>query len=412
MLGFMTKVYSVHYLRGVACLMVLISHWDIVHQGGANLQNVLRMDVVLPNLEPGYFNILFSYWKKLIYGFWPLDINIAFGGVSLFFLVSGFVISISVERQTALDFCVKRIFRIFPTLWISMSIFFFLNLILIKFDLAKEFPFDNKVVFSNAFLVADWFWVGYFDMSFWTLHVEMKFYLLFVFLIICAKKISLSSIFSLAVFIACLSLPVSSLGIQNDFDYLYDPKSNIDAPWLFYYFTVIGSHAHFLVYMLIGSVFYLWYFDRITFGQLVCFSAGLFLLFITLITISPNGLGQIKFVTNSLKALAIFSFCIFLDKHFYSYIKLPKLIQHPLDVISKMSYPLYLIHGLIGMTLMSILNIVIGSANVSMFITFCVIFPLSWYIHKYVEINSIRLSSFLLRMYSELTSKFIRVSLK
>ena len=54
-----------------------------------------------------------------------LPLSIAFGnyGVQLFFLISGFVIFMTLERtRSAMDFVVSRFSRLFPAYWAAMAI--------------------------------------------------------------------------------------------------------------------------------------------------------------------------------------------------------------------------------------------------------------------------------------------------
>lgn len=388
----LNKVSSVQYLRGIAALMVILSHWSTLYAGGESHQHILRMEVSAPSSEPDYIHKLLTVWDDFIIGVWPFDINLSNGGVMLFFLVSGFVIAMSVERQTAWKFFVKRFFRIFPTLWVSMIAFFVLHYIIRYFGFASENPFNAKDIFANSFLAADLFWVPYFDMALWTLHVEVKFYLLAACLIVCAKKFSLANISALAVFISCLAMPISGLGIQNDFDFLYDTSNNFDSDWIFYFFTVISLNARFIVYMLIGSVIYLWYYDRASSGQAICVSVGLFFIFTTMQAVAQHGLAQIHFISTGAKALAIFSLVVVVEKVMPSFVFFPKFISRAFGFISNISYPLYLTHGLFGMTIISIIHIITENINFAIFISTCIVFPLSWCIHKYVEIKSAKLA--------------------
>ncbi|MCV5779030.1 acyltransferase family protein, partial [Escherichia coli] len=48
-------------------------------------------------------------------------------GVDLFFIISGFIITLSTAKKTsASDFIIKRLFRIYPILLISLFLLFFI----------------------------------------------------------------------------------------------------------------------------------------------------------------------------------------------------------------------------------------------------------------------------------------------
>lgn len=104
------KFYAfVHLLRAIAPLMVVWSHitwWSMYN------------NVSWP----------FFMWVHLNISN-PLNIYQNFGhlGVAIFFLISGFIISTSIEREGRLEFAIKRIFRIFPALAVACVLVFFLQ---------------------------------------------------------------------------------------------------------------------------------------------------------------------------------------------------------------------------------------------------------------------------------------------
>jgi peptidoglycan/LPS O-acetylase OafA/YrhL len=100
-------------------------------------------------------------------------VNIGVFGVTVFFLVSGFIIPASIEKYNSLPkFWISRLFRLYPFyLAIMLS-----SLVLISFNLIDmEFP-SFKALMANLVMMAKFMGQPPFYGSFWTLSVEMIFY--------------------------------------------------------------------------------------------------------------------------------------------------------------------------------------------------------------------------------------------
>lgn len=103
----------IHILHGIAALIVVWSHLV------------------------GTFIYEFKYaWEPwaLFYNWLMLPFNLYQGGgrfaVILFFLISGYVISLVAERENQLEFFIKRVFRIFPPLIFAVFVMCICNIIL------------------------------------------------------------------------------------------------------------------------------------------------------------------------------------------------------------------------------------------------------------------------------------------
>lgn len=98
-------------------------------------------------------------------------------GVEIFFVISGFVIAFSAERATAFSFFVSRVVRLAPGVWICSTITLLTMLAWSDrhvSDLLREYRH------SMAFLP----WGPWVDGAFWTLILEIAFYLCVFFLIL------------------------------------------------------------------------------------------------------------------------------------------------------------------------------------------------------------------------------------
>lgn len=104
-----------------------------------------------------------------------LSSGAAFGnyGVHLFFLISGFVIFMTLERsRTAMDFVVSRFSRLFPAFWASMAI---TATVVYTVGLPQQrIPLHDLLL--DATMLPEWLDAQELDGSYWTLQVELFFY--------------------------------------------------------------------------------------------------------------------------------------------------------------------------------------------------------------------------------------------
>ncbi|MGW6874827.1 acyltransferase family protein [Streptomyces xanthophaeus] len=101
-------------------------------------------------------------------------------GVEVFFLVSGFVICMSAWGRTLGDFTVSRISRLFPAYWAGIV---FTALVLFTWpDVSPLKAFSDVVV--NLSMLQGGVGVPNVDQAYWTLFVELKFYVLFAVVVV------------------------------------------------------------------------------------------------------------------------------------------------------------------------------------------------------------------------------------
>ncbi|MCK9508645.1 MAG: acyltransferase [Pigmentiphaga sp.] len=142
---------SIQYLRGIAALMVVIFH-------------------LLPQME-----------RKGYTFYWP---DWLFGGVDVFFVISGFIMWITTANRTAtpMKFYKRRIIRIVPLYWILTS--FIVVVMLVKPTLLQSTRYDFWHIISSYFFIPS-LAPGSEEQIHpvlhpgWTLNYEMFFYLLF-----------------------------------------------------------------------------------------------------------------------------------------------------------------------------------------------------------------------------------------
>ena len=100
-------------------------------------------------------------------------------GVELFFIISGFVISLTLQRKkTFLEFWKARFFRLFPIYWVCMTLTFVITS-LIGLDYMNR-SFTEYIL--NAPMLSRFIGVKFVDGSYWSLQYELFFYLIMAFI--------------------------------------------------------------------------------------------------------------------------------------------------------------------------------------------------------------------------------------
>jgi len=122
--------------------------------------------------------MLFHYTAKYeeLYGHQPsLSISVPWGhyGVNLFFMISGFVIYMTLYRiRRPLDFVVSRFSRLFPAYWVAVAITFLLCHLLAL----PQKTVDVSTAGMNLFMIHGLFRIPHVDGVYWTLEIELIFY--------------------------------------------------------------------------------------------------------------------------------------------------------------------------------------------------------------------------------------------
>ncbi len=99
-------------------------------------------------------------------------------GVPIFFMISGYVISLSAENRSAYKFAVSRFVRLYPALWFSVIF----TVIVVSFTGDRSFSYTQ--VLANLTLLNDYMGIGNIDGVYWTLQAEIKFYACVFFLVL------------------------------------------------------------------------------------------------------------------------------------------------------------------------------------------------------------------------------------
>lgn len=139
------RIASIDLLRGIAALAVVLFHYTTRYQ----------------QLHPDAPSLPFSF----PYGHY---------GVTLFFVISGFVICMTIERcRTAQDFVVSRLSRLYPVFWVC-ALLTYLEVKALPFPHAEHTAGQLAV---NLTMFHDYVFVRPIDGAYWSLSYELGFYL-------------------------------------------------------------------------------------------------------------------------------------------------------------------------------------------------------------------------------------------
>lgn len=95
-------------------------------------------------------------------------------GVHLFFMVSGFVIFMSAQGSSVRSFAASRVARLYPALWVAAPLTAVFAWALHR----AEFRVPLSTVLANMTMLPHWLEVEFVDGAYWSLAVELQFYLL------------------------------------------------------------------------------------------------------------------------------------------------------------------------------------------------------------------------------------------
>ncbi|MBR2121153.1 MAG: acyltransferase [Pseudomonadota bacterium] len=310
-------------LRGVAILLVMGFHY--------------------------FYHLESFYYKSTLYPYGETFSNVlifkyGYMGVELFFIISGFVIAMTLESsRSVLDFVIRRFVRIWPALIVSAVLtFFLLNWSDSPFALTRRQFWPNflpSLTLTPPSLWSGWFpKVDYVTGVYWSLVVEIRFYMIAVILFWLFSREKLARnlvIFTLVIYIGRALLRRAMPGYNGVYDALFIPDY---MPWF-----------------AAGAIFYELYKDRLAKSAALVMLAVMYVL---IARVSTNyamiGRDPVFASTTALVFLTLFWFLATKPT--------PMRIfeVRPLVWIGECSYSIYLYHYAIGMIFISQVSKTIG----------------------------------------------------
>ena len=313
-------------LRGPAALIVVIAHLVLLYQADPALVARLTM-ASLPSAAPAPLAYLPA---GVLSGLGPF-------GVALFFLVSGFVIPLTLDRYAAGPFLVARALRIFPT-YLAAFAAGLTALVISSRYWAQPFAYGLGDILLNAALINDLLWRFDILTLIWTLEIEIKFYVLAALFLRHFRKPTPPFLIGTSCVFIAIQVVVSLRCGTDTLDCWLRSAPLSGFAW----------EGMMIVFMLVGTTFFAAYRQTLrpaTAALTIAALVGLFLIgwrysiFVSLFPATPLAY---------LAALAVFA---------VAFLSREKLRHGPVTrALSAISYPLYVVHPLIGYVAIRILT--------------------------------------------------------
>jgi peptidoglycan/LPS O-acetylase OafA/YrhL len=315
------------------------------------LRGIAAFSVVMYHFTT-YYSKVSGHKQELIFPF-PYGIY----GVEIFFIISGFVILMTLNRtKRGLDFIVNRFSRLYPTYWCCVLLTTIVTLIYSSIANTNVV----QLILANLTMVQYFFGIEGIDGSYWTLGIEMAFYAI-MFTVYSTKllkyleQISIGWLFLSA--IGAILLRLSLVPIHSKL----------------FTFLLLGTTdtSPYANVFIIGMMFYLIHTQGISKRRIGIIAASLLVYKIN------HSFGPTLFLSLFLVVFyrAIQGKFFILKSRFFIF-------------LGAISYPLYLIHqniGFIGIEKLEKLGV---NSNISILLVISALIPLSVAINLLVEIPS------------------------
>lgn len=351
------RLYHLDLIRFIAALYVVFYHYCFRGYAKDNL-SILQFEPLESFSKYGYL------------------------GVDLFFIISGFVILMSVRNSNLIDFCISRFTRLYPAFWFCVII----TAIIILLFGGTIFNITLNQVLFNLTMLNGFFNVEHVDGVYWSLVIELKFYVL-IGLVLFFKKLKYIKI------LGYLLLAISILQLIVPFS---------EAP-KFLQAIYFVTFARWSPYFVAGMFFFIMKSEKDIIKNIIpvviAYSASIYYAILTVNHRNENyGYGFSHEVVIVL--ITLFFIAIFL----ISVGKLQILNKRVFMSLGVLTYPLYLLHQNIGFIIFNNFGNTINKW-VLLFIVMAIMIAAAFLISKKIEKplgtymrNKLKQNSFLLKL--------------
>lgn len=314
------RIRFANQLRGVAALCVALSHLLGVYWLIPGVVSAATFTPPQQGAPPSAITLISYPW----FNFGPF-------GVGVFFLISGMVIPFSIEKNTRLGFAAARILRIYPT-YIAALLIEVAVLYTSSVAWHRPFTLTATTIWSNALLIYDLIGEPSLDLVNWTLSVELKFYLLAMLLLPAIRR-------GRAWVLLAAAAAIVAINAAMTLGWVGDIAAQPSTPSY-----TFSSHSVCLVFMLIGVAFNFHLRRLLSTPGLLAVVALLAMMFAIAWQLSVWH-DQYPIVTaNYAYALALFAALYAVRRIVPS--------NPALDAMAAVSFPFYVVHSLMGYTLL------------------------------------------------------------
>jgi peptidoglycan/LPS O-acetylase OafA/YrhL len=349
------RIEFANALRGIAALVVVFGHYVLVFNA---IRGGYRSFPPLP--EPPF------PLAAQVFTTWPLSLlNVGPFGVAIFFLISGLVIPISVDKlgkvnEGRIAFVIGRLFRIWPTYWAGLTVS--VLAIAAGAALIGVTPVfrPNSEILANASLFRDWLGHHQIDGVVWTLEIEAKFYLFILVFWVAIRDCRLLPLF----IIAGAAILAAPLGVTYDMT-----LGAVGIPNFLY-------PLPYLSFMGIGISFSYHFRGRLHIIGLFLVAAALFATFAYSLSFQPYGQSSIIAFGY---ALVLFGGMYFFAPAWTG--------GRTVSFFANISFPLYASHAAFGYVSLAVMIGMLGwNPLIALAVQFVAAILLAWIVHRRIEV--------------------------
>lgn len=346
-----SRIIGLDYLRGAAAIAVVLFHFGF--KGPSEGWMI--------GSQFGWFTTIAGY---------------GYLGVNLFFLISGFVIAMSAEKATWLPFLRARFIRLVPAMWVCASVtaIGILALAVLTETQETQSTFVSRALAKNTWgnyfasltLAPSWFGFTGIDSAYWSLRIEVQFYLAVCLLLFFKKQNWTNALLIIWLFASTINLIRPVWRIDSIFCLTWAP------------------------YFIAGIVIYSWRTHGASLLKQIGFGWSCILCLCYAYKSAVKDGYESPVITCSLVLTIIILFA-------YTVLKPERLTTTSDNQFSKaglmfgaISYPLYLVHQELGYAFFNTIISKLGltnpiSTSTTLAITIIFISALSWAIHQWPE---------------------------
>ncbi|BDU20537.1 acyltransferase [Dyella sp. GSA-30] len=347
------KLRFAHQLRAVAALSVVIYHyWGIFFS--PVIRSIVGTPASFVPVPPGYTrHVLSPPFGEFFYGVF---------GVAVFFMISGLVIPISLRSLSTGKFLIRRFFRIYPVYWFCLLISIGMYVLCSWY---WSTPLSDRIswpfLLKNLTLLHSATGIPSLDFVCWSLAVEIKFYAIVALIFFIgrqAHQVMMTSTAFLA--LCCIGAYFATHG------------SGQEA-----FFSYLVSDMRYMTLMFLGCLFYYVLYGELSARAALGYGVIIYALFVTINAFYENAFFG-PLVKNYSYALILFWACYLLRDSFRD--------NKVLDFLADISFPLYLVHSMIGYVAMPILIDKGMSYTFAWMVSVGLAMLVAFLVHRYVEV--------------------------
>ena len=359
-----SRALFANQLRGLAVVAVIIVHWCGIYWYA---RDTVASYIHAPVVE-GPASSMLNWLTIPTFNYGPF-------GVSIFFLISGFVIPFSLARTAPVKFLIARFLRIYPTYIVASLVMLVLVYISSRYW-GQAYVISLHDLLVNLALLQGNLTVPSIDLVNWTLSIEIKFYLVAAFMYLSIRKGSALSIIFYAVAVLAFCRVPTEL-----YPHIIASAVSVDS---------LKTELMCTIFMFVGTGFYHHYTGDYSWKQLIQYSAILLVIFMLCWTRTSWQIQIPSVPQNYLYGLIVFSVSYLFRSQFRPI--------WPLDFLANISYSVYVLHSIIGYLSIRILMDQGCTFPVAGLLTLIFVLSLAWVLHILVERPTMHLGKNLVKV--------------